>query len=154
MFTITEEWKYIDYGQNKVKNRVESRWLKMKVKRNLKFVKIWWHKQSVSCYCTQAWDAQKHIEITKNSAAASTLPGMIAPSVFFSCFTSLSLFLNPPFTRMAACQMWREAYLNLMILQMPFFMLNNNSVLIDTDPPTHYLDTNRVVCHSTLSHQF
>lgn len=68
--------------------------------------KIWWHKQYVNCYCDQAWGAQKYIEITqKNTAAASTLPGMIAPSVF-SCFASLFLSLNPappPHPHMHGC---------------------------------------------------
>lgn len=46
------------------------------------------------------------LEIKKQTAAASTLPGMIAPSVFFFFLAMpLSLSVNPTFTRMAACQM-------------------------------------------------
>lgn len=78
------------------------------------------------------------------------------PECFFLAllFSFCPLSLHPFFTCMAACQMWREAYLDLMILQMLFFMLNNNSILIGTGLPGPYLDTNRVVCHRALSHQF
>lgn len=78
------------------------------------------------------------LKLQKNTAAARALPGMIAPSVFFyfyffCVFTSLVLppSPSPPCMCMAACQMWRKPYLDLMILQKPFYT-NSNSVLIDT----------------------
>lgn len=100
------------------------------------------------------------LKLQKNSAAASTLPGMIAPSVFSSFslfFFALLLSFRPPHTTPrvwlpARCE--KKPYLDLMTLQMPFFMLNNNSVLIDTQLSASYLDTNRLVCHAALSHQF
>lgn len=105
-----------------------------------------------SLRCTETYWNYK-----KKHRAASAQPGMIASSVvvffFFFFSSSLSWFasfvvsLNPAFKRMAACQMWEEPYLDLMILQMPRFMPNNNSVVMDTQLSVPYLDTNRLVCH-------
>lgn len=74
-----------------------------------KFVKIWWHKQSVSSYCTHAWGAEKHIEITKKHCSCQHTARNDCPECFFSCLAFLFLSLKPPSPSILSSHAWLPA---------------------------------------------
>lgn len=95
-------------------------------------VKIYWEVQNLIIWAIcklilhPSWGTNKHCS-WQHTARND------CPKCFFFLLLCLSLSVISTFPHMAACQMWREACQDLMILQMPFFMLDNHSILIDTN---------------------